>query len=123
MKLLSAALIVAFVSIVVAPAATAAPEPRSGCSTPPCGAVQNKADRKIQVRWSNHHEAWKYKWVSPGHTAGGYWNDGLDIDFWEAPARCDSTWHFSGSNNKHVAKGGWVKLESSQTAVVTSIRC
>ncbi|NUT46179.1 MAG: hypothetical protein HOV94_02495 [Saccharothrix sp.] len=124
MKTVTAALAVALAfGLAGAPVADASTRTPSGCTTPPCGAVKNNADRKVHVRWSNDGEAWKYKWVEPGHQVGGYWHDGLDVDFWEAPSNCKSTWHFEGSDNNHTATGGWVKLESSQTAVITAIKC
>ena len=69
----------------------------SGCTIPPCGAVNNLSDRSVQVRWSNNNNGWTYAWVDPGRTIGGYFNDKRDVDYWNVPSGCTGYWTGQGT--------------------------
>jgi hypothetical protein len=94
---------------------TASSAAASGCSVPPCGALSNQnANNHIRVKWQDCDGCgWSYKWAAPGTTAGGYFNDGDDIDYYWSPAR----WCFS--TNYGIKGGGstgkWIKISSDQT--------
>ena len=95
---------------------TAGPAAASGCTVPPCGAVVNHSNTYINTRWSTDY-GWQTGWVNAGGTMGGYWNDGLDIDYWAPPAGCQGlsggTWY----------NDAWHKLSSYQTVTVDQVRC
>ncbi|MDQ1289195.1 MAG: hypothetical protein QG622_2761 [Actinomycetota bacterium] len=95
----------------------------SGCTIPPCGAVNNLSDRSVQVRWSNNNNGWTYAWVDPGRTIGGYFNDKRDVDYWNVPSGCTGYWTGQGDDWQHKVGAGWQKLRSDQTVDVVAITC
>lgn len=92
----------------------------SGCTVPPCGALNNKTDYQIGVRWTDNNGAWKYGVVQPHTTMGGYFNDGIDVDFWFIPDGCADH-----RNNPYMNWVGeqWAKISSNQTVVIDVREC
>ena len=101
--------------------------------SPLCGALQNHtANTRIGVKWKNTddpNEAWTFGIVEPDTTMGGYWNDGIDVDYWYIPEYCTDrggiggeakTWTRASSESN---SDGWVKISSNQTVVIDSRTC
>src|ERR1044072_4197634 len=64
----------------------------SGCTTPPCGALSNRTGHFVRVKWTDDDGAtWQYSSVAPGTTKGGWFNDGIDVDFWQVKSGCRAT--------------------------------
>jgi hypothetical protein len=99
------------------------PAAASGCSVPPCGALTNHTKSRIGVKWTdNDGKTWKYAVVAPNTTKGGYWNDGIDVDFWYIPAGCTDKGGIGGTS--YTWKGEkWAKISSTQTVVIKSRSC
>src|SRR5215207_3624078 len=87
------------------------PAAASGCRVPPCGELINRSGRSIQYRWDDDNSGWKYGWVGPGGHVGGFFNDGRDIDGFEAPAGCMTGYGDHAGAIYHVY-GGWHKIAS-----------
>jgi hypothetical protein len=94
----------------------AGPAAASGCTTPPCGAVVNHSNTYINTKWSTDY-GWQTGWVNAGGTMGGYYNDGLDIDFWAPPAGC------RGRVGGSWYDDSWHKLSSWETVTVEEVSC
>jgi hypothetical protein len=93
---------------------------QTGCSTPPCGALNNKTSSRIGVKWTDNDKDWQYGIVEPHTTMGGYFNDGIDVDFWFIPGGCTDT---RNSPRKSWSGEQWAKISSSETIVVNSRSC
>lgn len=99
------------------------PAKASGCTVPPCGALTNLTTSQIGVKWSDDDGVtWLYGVVQPNTTMGGWWNDGLDIDFWYIPAGCTDSGGIGGTNMSWSGEQ-WAKISSSQTVVINSRTC
>jgi hypothetical protein len=110
-----AAMVLAVTGVTVTLIAGAPAASASGCTTPPCGALNNKTDKWILVKWTdNDGRTWEYGNVAPHTTMGGWWNDGIDVDFWYTPDWC------TDNGNIH---GGWHKISSYETRVINSRTC
>ncbi|MFD6323421.1 hypothetical protein ACFWOL_11225 [Streptomyces sp. NPDC058442] len=94
----------------------------SGCTFPPCGEIYNKSNRSVQIRWDDNNSGWKYGTVAPGGHVGGWFNDGRDIDGWNAPTGCQSAYSDHPGAIYYVY-GGWQKIASNQTVTIHWIKC
>ena len=99
----------------------AAPARASGCTVPPCGALTNHSSTGIAVKWSDDDSTWNYATVSPGTTKGGWYNDGIDVDYFNVPPRCSASGGIGGAS--YTWYSGWNKIKSHQTVVVKSMNC
>jgi hypothetical protein len=100
------------------------PAKASGCSVPPCGALTNHTtDTRIGVKWSDDNgKTWQYDIVEPNTTKGGWWNDGIDVDFWYIPAGCTDRGGIGGTPGTWTGEQ-WAKISSDQTVVIDSRTC
>jgi len=94
----------------------------TGCTVPPCGAITNKTNERIGVKWADDDVHWQYGIVEPHTTKGGWGNDGLDIDFWYIPPDCTDSGGIGGDNQTWNGEQ-WAKIESYQTVVIDSRTC
>jgi hypothetical protein len=117
-----AALSLALVTTGLTVMAGTQPAAASGCSLPPCGAVKNNSNVSIKVRYNDDNTTWKYLWVSPGKTIGGYWNDGRDIDGFYAPSGCRTDWS-THAGAIYASRGVWEKVSSNETATIRGVTC
>jgi hypothetical protein len=112
-----AKVLVTAMALVGLPVVLASPASASACRVPPCGQVVNHTDRSIETRWNNG-SGWRYGWVNPGGTMGGYFHDRLDIDDLRIPAY--TCFDISGwpPGQAGGSSGRWFRIHSHETAVV-----
>ena len=93
---------------------------RSGCSLPPCGALNNRTASWVSVKWSDNDDGnWTYASVAPWTQKGGFWHDGIDVDYFYVADGCRAT-----SNNWATQYGpGWHKISSTDTVTLNGYRC
>ena len=98
------------------------PAVASGCRIFPCGALTNNTDNDwIYVKWTDNDRDWKYDNVRPGHTKGGWWNDGIDVDYFYIPTTCHAFGGIGGTAKTWFS--GWHKISSDETVVIDEISC
>lgn len=114
-------LVLAGLMIVLAPASAQA----SGCTVPPCGAIKNTSTVSIRYKWTDNDRDWFYAYVAPGQTAGGFWNDRRDVDFFEVPYGCVAIGSIPNGNHllPYYGPSGWNKIGSAETLVISRISC
>ncbi len=108
-------------AIAVANTVITTPADASGCRVPPCGALTNHSNTSIRVKWTDNDKDWKYAYVAPGNTKGGWWNDGLDIDYFYIPSKCSATGGIGGTSKTWYS--GWNKISSADTVVINAVNC
>lgn len=95
------------------------PAEASGCSIPPCGALTNQTTTNIGVKWTDDDGVtWQYAVVTPGQTVGGFFNDGIDVDFWYIPPGYTDIGRVAGTPTI-LAGEQWAKISSDDTVVIS----
>jgi hypothetical protein len=117
------ALLVAAGLLVLAPTAAQA----WGCTAPPCGAITNNSDWDLPIRWTDNNGAWKYGFVQPGETKGGWSTDSskrLDVDYFQVPYGCVAVGGLPhGSSLPYYGPTGWDKINNFETVRIDRISC